>query len=104
MAFTRSFLKTMQLSDEQVQAIIDAHLEVVNSLKDERDKLKQDAAAVDDLQKQLDAFKSGEDYKAKYDAEHQAFVDYKSDMKAKEELAKKQAAFKKLLIEEKISE
>ena len=104
MAFTRSFLKTMNLSEEQVQAIIDAHLEVVNTLKDERDKLKQDAASASELQKELDELKSGEDYKAKYDAEHQAFESFKNDMKAKEELAKVQAAYRKLLTDEKISE
>ena len=104
MAFTRSFLKSMGLSEEQIQAVIDAHLEVVNPLKEDRDKLKQDAANVSDLQKELDSLKSGEDFKAKYDAEHKAFEDYKNEMKAQAEQAKVQAAYRKLLAEEKISE
>lgn len=104
MAFTRSFLKSMGLSEEQIQAVIDAHLEVVNPLKEDRDKLKQDAANASDLQKELDSLKSGEDFKAKYDAEHKAFEDYKNEMKAQAEQAKVQAAYRKLLAEEKISE
>lgn len=104
MAFTRSFLKSMGLSEEQIQAVIDAHLEVVNPLKEDRDKLKQDAANASDLQKELDSLKNGEDFKAKYDAEHKAFEDYKNEMKAQAEQAKVQAAYRKLLAEEKISE
>ena len=92
MAFTRSFLKSMGLSEEQIQAVIDAHLEVVNPLKEDRDKLKQDAANASDLQKELDSLKSGEDFKAKYDAEQKAFEDYKNEMKAQAEQAKVQAA------------
>lgn len=104
MAFTRSFLKSMGLNEEQIQSIIDTHLEVVNTLKDERDKLKQDAASLSDLQKKLEQYESGEDYKSKYEDEHKAFEDFKKDAAAKAELAKVQTAYRKLLSEEKISE
>lgn len=104
MAFTRSFLKSIGLDEEKIQTVIDAHLEVVNTLKEERDKLKQDAASVSDLQKKLESYESSEDFKAKYEDEHKAFEDYKADVKAKAELAKVQSAYRKLLAEEKISE
>ena len=37
MALTRSFLKGMSLTDEQVSAIIDAHAESIDALKQHRD-------------------------------------------------------------------
>ena len=104
MAFTRSFLKSIGLDEEKIQTVIDAHLEVVNTLKEERDKLKQDAATLGDLQEKLKQYEGGEDFKAKYEDEHKAFEDYKADVKAKAELAKVQSAYRKLLAEEKISE
>lgn len=104
MAFTRSFLKSIGLDEEKIQTVIDAHLEVVNTLKEERDKLKQDTASLGDLQKKLEQYEGGEDFKAKYDSEHKAFEDFKKDVAAKAELAKVQSAYRKLLAEEKISE
>lgn len=104
MAFTRSFLKSIGLDEEKIQTVIDAHLEVVNTLKEERDKLKQDAASAGDLQKKLEAYESGEDFKAKYESEHKAFEDFKKDAAAKEQLTKIQTAYRKLLTDEKISE
>ena len=109
MAFTRSFLKTMGLSEEQVQAIIDAHLEVVNPIKEQRDQYKADAEKLPGVTKERDDYKAeldkgGEDYKAKYDTEHQAFEDYKAQVKAEAEQARVKAEYRKLLTEEKISE
>ena len=44
MSLTRRMLKEMSLADDQIEAIIEGHTEVVNSLKDERDKLKDSIA------------------------------------------------------------
>ena len=108
MAFTRSFLKTMGLSEEQEQAIIDAHLEVVNPLKEQRDQYKAEAEKLEAVTKERDDYKAamdkGEDFKAKYDTEHQAFEDYKAQVKAEAEQARVKAAYRNLLIEEKIGE
>lgn len=54
MALTRNFLKSMGLTDEQVNAIIESHVETVEGLKKERDGFKADADRVGDLTKQLD--------------------------------------------------
>ena len=43
MAFTRNFLKTMSLTDEQVQAIMEEHTAVTDALKAQRDKFETDA-------------------------------------------------------------
>lgn len=104
MAFTRSFLKTMGLTEEQVQAVVDAHLEVVNSLKQERDTLKEQADKVPELQKALDGFKNGEDYKAKYEKEHGDFEEYKAKVTKAEQTAKVKAAYRKLLSDQNIPE
>ena len=68
MALTRSMLKGMNLTEEQVGAIIDAHKETVDALKEQRDNYKADAEKLADVQKELDDIKNGEDYEAKYKA------------------------------------
>lgn len=102
MAFSRAYLKSLGLTDDQTQAVVDAHLEVVNPLKDERDKLKGEAAKAEELQKQIDDLKGGEDYRAKYEEEHKSFEAYKGEVAKKEEHAKIEAEYRKLLAEEKI--
>lgn len=111
MAFTRNFLKTMGLTDEQVSAIIEEHTTVTDALKAQRDKFEQDAKAlkaeadkVPGLLKQINDAQGGEDYKGKYEKEHQAFEDYKADIAKQAELAKVKAAYRQLLLEEKINE
>lgn len=104
MSFSRSFLKASGLSDEQITAVMEEHNAVVDALKQQRDGYKADAEKLSDVQKQLDDLKGGEDYQAKYDAEHKAFEDYKEQVKAEAELGSKKDAYRKLLAEEKISD
>ena len=51
MSLTRSFLKGMGLTEEQVGAIIDAHTETVNGLKADRDNYKATAEKLKDIEK-----------------------------------------------------
>ena len=104
MAFTRNWLKTLGITEDQVSAIMEEHVAVVNGLKEDRDKYKAEAEKLPAVQKELDDLKSGEDYKAKYDQEHKDFEAYKQQVADNEVLAKKKAAYRKLLAEEKISE
>lgn len=104
MALTRSFLKGMSLTDEQISAIIDAHIESTDALKKQRDDYKADAEKLTTVQKELDTLKGGKDWKAEFDKEHQAFEAYKADVAGKEMLAAKQAAYRKLLTAENIPE
>lgn len=99
MALTRSFLKGMNLTDEQVSAIIEAHTESIDGIKADRDKYKADAQKVTDLEKKLKAYEGGDDWKQKFDDEHKAFEDYKKDILNKEKLGKVQAAYKSVLKE-----
>ena len=104
MSFTRSFLKSMSLTDEQISAIMEEHVSVTDALKKQRDEYKADAEKLPEVQKQLDAFKGGEDYKAKYEKEHGDFEAYKQKIAQDAETEKVKAAYRKLLTEEKISE
>ena len=88
MAFSRQFLKTWGLTDEQVSAIMEEHVSVTDALKKQRDEYKADADKLPEVQKQLDGMKGGEDYKAKYEEEHRALEDFKAEIKAKENRSK----------------
>lgn len=111
MAFTRNFLKTMSLTDEQVQAIMEEHITVTDALKAQRDKFEQDAKTykteadkVPELEKTIQGYKDGDDYKDRYEKEHQAFEDYKAQIAKDAETAKVKAAYRQLLLDEKINE
>lgn len=93
---TRKSLKAMGLTDEQIDSIIEMHTETVDGLKDKLKTAAEKANKLDDVQKELDGLKanSGDDYKAKYEAEKKAFADYKADQTAKETKAAKEKAVK----------
>lgn len=105
MAFTRKALKAMGLSDEQVDSIIELHTESTDAIKADRDKYKEDAEKLSDVQRQLDEANSKikvaekEDYKGKYESEKAAHDKLKADVSAKETTAKKSTAFKAMLKE-----
>ncbi len=117
MALTRKMLSAMGIDEDKQDEIINAHVEVVNALKEERDSLKADAKKADKLQKQIDdlneSMKNGErsPYKVKYEAKveefndlKKQFDDYKADVSAKELESKKSNAYKELLKESGVSE
>lgn len=99
MAFTRKMLKAMNIEDEKIDQIIDAHSETVDALKADRDTYKEDAAKLAAVQKELDALKAkGDDgYKAKYEAEKAAHDALKADIAAKETKKAKTDAYRELL-------
>ena len=102
MSITRSMLKGMNLTDEQVGAIIDGHTESIEALKKQRDEYKADAEKLVSVQKELDALKNGKDWKAEHDTLKQAFDDYKAEIANKEKLGNIKTAYRKLLEAEKI--
>ena len=116
MALTRKMLSAMGIDDDKQDEIINAHIEVVNALKEERDGFKADAKKANKLQKEIDdlneSMKSGErsPYKVKYEAKvdeyndlKKQFDDYKADVSAKELESKKSNAYKELLKESGVS-
>lgn len=117
MALTRKMLAAMEITEEKISEIMNAHLATVDEIKEERDVLKSEAAGLKSVQKQLDEanaelekFRSG-DWQAKYEklkedhdklkGEYDAF---KTDTEAKAVKAKKESAFKQLLVDAGISD
>lgn len=111
MSFSRSFLKSVGLTDEQISAVIEEHIAVTTLLKAQRDqfegdanKYKADAEKLAQVQTELDELKARKDYKADYDKAVQDLADYKNQVEAEAEAAKVRAAYKQLLTDEKISD
>ena len=92
------------LSEEQVKAVMEEHVAVTDALKADRDKYKAEAEKAANLQKELEGIKGGEDFKKKFEDEHKAFEDFKKKTAEDAEAAKVRAAYRKLLIDEKIGE
>ncbi len=92
MAFTRKFLSALGIDADKVDEIINAHIEVVDGLKEERDSFKADAEKLADVQKKLDKAneklaKQGEGetvLKEDFDKLQKEYDDYKADITAKE--------------------
>lgn len=84
MTLTRKSLKAMGIEDEKIDQIIDDHSETVEALKKQRDAYKADAEKVSDLEKKIQELENAEsdDFKEKYEAEHQAFEEYKTKVEA----------------------
>lgn len=91
----------MGIEDEKIDQIIEDHSETVEALKQQRDRYQKEAEKVPSLEKELEAAKAndGDDFKEKYEAEHEAFEAYKSEVKAKETQAKTESMYKELLKE-----
>lgn len=111
MSFSRSFLKSIGLNDEQISAAIEEHTAVTTALKAQRDqfegdanKYKADAEKLAQVQKELDELKARKDYKADYDKAVKDLEDYKAQVKRDQELSKVKAAYRKLLKDEQISD
>lgn len=101
MALTRKFLEGMGIEDKQVESIIEAHSETVNGLKADRDKYKEQAQKVPDLQKQLEdaqAASNGDEWEQKYNDEHQAFEDFKAQVATEKADAEKAQAYRGMLM------
>lgn len=58
MALTRNFLKSMALTDEQVNAIIEAHAETVDGLKTRITEAQQAAQGIEAVTQERDRFKN----------------------------------------------
>lgn len=105
MAVTRKMLKGMSLTDEQIDTIIEAHTDVVDALKEERDRYKADAEKLPAVEKELNELKaSGGDFETKYNDLKKQFDDYKSEQSAAAEKAAKETAYKGMLKEAGVSE
>ena len=112
MGFTRKFLSALGIEADKVDEIINAHIEVVDGLKEERDNYKAAADKLADAEKKLakaeeTLAKNGEGEtvsKEEYDALKKEYDDYKSEITAKNTRTEKENAFRELLKSAGVSE
>lgn len=100
--FTRAEIRKIigeSCTDEIENQIVALHLGVVDPLKDDITRYKEDAEKLESVQKELDELKSkGDDgYKDKYESEHKAFEEYKSNVAAEKTSAAKEKAVEAVL-------
>lgn len=105
-SLTRKFLEALGVEEKAQDQIMEKHSEVVNEIKTERDKFKEDAEKLPEVQKQLDDLKAKqsdddpselEKVKKELADKTAEFDKYKGDIEAKETKAKKETAYRKLL-------
>lgn len=105
MALTNRMLKTMGIEEEQRDQIMEAHQDTLREIREERDRLKDEAARVLDLQRQLqeaqEAAKAsdGDEWRKKFEAEHRALEDYRRKVEAEELDRSKAKAYRSLLVD-----
>lgn len=110
MAVTRKLLKALGIEDEKADQILEAHTETVNEIRGERDRYKAEAEQLPGVQQELAELKEAAEqnannpYKAQYETVKKQFDDYKAEVEAKQVNASKQAAYRKLLKEQGISD
>lgn len=124
MALTRKFLAALGIENDKIDEIISAHTDTVNGLKDEIEKHRSSADRLADAQRELGEQKdevarlkklvsdnekspykkSFEELDTKYKDLEKQFSDYKADIEAKDVLAKKTDAYKKLLVSSGVSD
>lgn len=110
MALTRKMLKGMSLTEEQIDTIIEAHTETTTALKEERDRLEEDAKKYQSALKEIEDLKAKipEDgknpFEVKYNAIKEEFEKFKGDIEKKNTKEAKTKAYKDLLKEAGVSE
>ena len=107
------FLSAMGIEDDKGQQICERHKEVLKEVITERDKYKEEAEKLQDVQKQLDELKKkqSEDDPSELEKIKKELADktaeyekFKSEVEAKEIKAKKEATYRKLLKDAGISD
>lgn len=93
MALTRKYLKSIGLTEDQIEGIVEEHIATVNDLKETANKYKADADKLHTVQKELDDLKAAGDggYKEKYEAEVKAYKEYKQQVESEKEAARDDA-------------
>ena len=104
MALTNRMLKTMGIEEEQRDQIMEAHQDTLREIREERDQLRDQAAKVPDLQRQLQEAQeaaeanAGDEWRERYEAEHRALEDYRQKVEAEEQERSKARAYRDMLV------
>lgn len=108
MALSRKFLSALGIETDKIDEIINAHVETVDALKEERDEYKAKAEQysadhdkVTSLEKEVESLKDSnkDSYKVKYEVIKEEFADFKKGVETEKERDKKSGAYKALLKE-----
>lgn len=113
-SLSMQFLSAMGIEEDKAQQICERHKEVLNEIKTERDKYKEDAEKLPEIQKQLDELKSKQSdgdnseelakLQKQLDAKNAEFEKFKSDVEAEKLGVKRESAYRKLLKDAGINE
>lgn len=104
--FTRKAIRDIvgeNCTDEIENGLMALYLGVTDPMKDEIAALKAKADQLDEVVKERDALKAGDNYKDKYETEHRAFEDFKKSVAEKDARATKEAAAKAYFTEKGIT-
>lgn len=108
MSLTRKALTAMGIEGEKIDQIIELHMETVNGLKDQVANLKIEADKLPAISKELSDLKATQnnpdEYKEKYESEHEAFELFKKNIENEKLNSLKVTTFKQLLKENNIRE
>ena len=115
MSLTRKMLKSMELDEDKISQIIEAHSSVIDEIAKERDAFKADvekykaeaerlSSVEKDLVKAQGKLEDAEKVSEKLKALQAEFEGYKADVNAKATQATKEKAYKELLREAGVSE
>lgn len=111
--FRRQALEDLGVTDEKtIDKIMDLYHEIVDPIKDERDKYKAEAETVPELERAKADLESKlktaeterDDFKTKHDTEKAEHDKLKADVASKETLAKKESALRSELKSKKYSD
>lgn len=103
MALTNALLKSMGIDGDQRDQIMAEHQATLESIKAERDQLRDTAAKVPALERQvqeLEAARPSEDFERKYNDEHEAFEAFKAKVAADQADKEKSDLYRALLVEQ----
>lgn len=108
MALSRQMLKAMGIEDEKIDQIIASHTETADGLKKLADGYKEQAEKVPALEKKVEELSAipndSDEWRAKYEEEHEAFEKFKAEAAEAREEAEKRELYRSLLREAGIDE
>lgn len=107
MALTQAMLKAMGIEQDQREQIMEAHQGVLESIKAERDELRDQAAKVPSLEKEVEDLKAAqptEDWEAKYEELKSEYDGYKDKVASERAEAEKASLYRSLLRESGVDE
>ena len=110
MALTRNYLKSLSLTGEQVEGVISAHAQTVDGLKSQIERYRSDAAALPDIQKELDDARQellllhADPWEERFHAISAEFESFKQQISDRELIQAKESAYRELLREVGVNE